>query len=270
MMRALLVCLITLLPVHLGAAPLPDTPFWQDCAVRIRSTPEVAAASPRKLCVDRENTVHVLTDRGLARVYGDKLALDRSYRPLAGRVPLDIARSPDGDLGLLYEDGWLSNARDGSLGARVPARPGETLCLLPGDTAVLAISGGLRWVPPAGHSPQTIQDFFKGTPRVLGLGTNECLAWDQQGIVCLTWTNGPFPTRRWNVPLSGVQAAARDDRGNLILAGSNGVHRLDPRTGAGLPGWPAKLPVTHLTAAAAVPGGCWFGSTRGAFFAADA
>lgn len=268
-MRALLVGLAALLVAGLGAAPLPDTPFWQDVAVRIRPTPEVAPAAPRKLCVDRENTVHVLTDRGLARVYGDTLALDRSYRPLAGRVPLDLARSPDGDLGLLYADGWLSNARDGSLGARFPAQAGQTLALLPGDTAVIGLAGGLRWVPPGGQPPRVVHDLFAGTPRMLGLDPHECLAWDPQGVARLAWPDGPLPLRRWTVPLAGVQAAALDGRGHLILAGSNGVHRLDPRTGTVLPQWPGKLPVSHLTAVFPVSGGCWFGSTRGAFFVAD-
>jgi len=98
-----------LLPVALSAAPIPDTPFWQDVAVRIHHTPELAGASFKKLCVDKENVVYVLTSKGVARIFGDTLALDKSYRPLAGRIAEDIALTPQGDLAYRFKEGWLSN-----------------------------------------------------------------------------------------------------------------------------------------------------------------
>jgi len=53
--------------------------------------PELTNAIFRKLCVDKENTVYVLTDKGVARIFDNTLALDRSYRPLAGKIAKDIA-----------------------------------------------------------------------------------------------------------------------------------------------------------------------------------
>ena len=60
------------------------------------------------------------------------LALDKSYRPLAGRIAKDIALTPQGDLAYRFEDGWLSNgangAQDLNSGARMvePAAGPET------------------------------------------------------------------------------------------------------------------------------------------------
>lgn len=107
-----------LLPAVLVAAPIPDEPFWQDVAVRITHAPELTTASFRKLCVDKENTVYVLTDKGVARVFDHTLALDRSYRPLAGRIPKDIALTPQGDLTYRFDNGWLSN---GPYGDQAPS-----------------------------------------------------------------------------------------------------------------------------------------------------
>ena len=88
--------LLWLLPASLLAAPIPDLPFWQDVAVRIQHAPELTNTSFKKLFVDKENVVYALTDKGVARVYDDTLTLDRSYRPLAGRVARDIALTPGG------------------------------------------------------------------------------------------------------------------------------------------------------------------------------
>ncbi len=99
-----------------GAETIPDAPFWQDVAVRIRHAPELTNAAFKQVCVDKEGTVYVLTDKGVARIYdGDILALDRSYRPLTGKVPKEIALTPQGDLAYRFDDGWLSNGADGAL-----------------------------------------------------------------------------------------------------------------------------------------------------------
>ena len=91
--------------------------------MKFRLHPALAGAEMRKLCIDKDGVAHVLTDRGMARLFGDVLAADRSFRPLAGKVAKVIALSRAGDLYLLFDDGWLSNAEAGAPGARF-SRPG--------------------------------------------------------------------------------------------------------------------------------------------------
>ena len=105
---------LCLLPLALPAAPIADAPFWQDMAVRIGHSTELSNAACSRLCIDKENTVYVLTSKGVARVYEGTLALDKSYRPLAGRIAKDIALTPRGDLALQFEEGWISNGLDSS------------------------------------------------------------------------------------------------------------------------------------------------------------
>src|SRR5512138_1375938 len=69
---------------------IPDVPFWQDVAVRLQHAPELTNAIYRKLCIDKENVVYVLTSKGVARVFDETVALDQSYRPLVGKIPIDI------------------------------------------------------------------------------------------------------------------------------------------------------------------------------------
>jgi len=130
--------------------PLPDTPFWQDVAVRIASAAPLTNGSYRKLCIDKENVVYVLTVQGVARVFDDTLALDRSYRPLTGQAVRDIALRPTGDLAYQLTNGWVSNgAGDLPEPEQNPSwlRPSPTLTAAPGMpwselTARAAVSGG--------------------------------------------------------------------------------------------------------------------------------
>lgn len=133
--------------VSLFAAPIPDEPFWQDVAVRLRHAPELEGAAFKKLAVDKENVVYVLTDRGVARMFDDTLVIDRSFRPLAGKVPRDIAVSPDGDLYYLFDDHWLSNGRNGTPFGRVNAAAGGRLVF---DAAGKA---GITTEPPSTLTP---------------------------------------------------------------------------------------------------------------------
>jgi hypothetical protein len=103
-----------LLTVAVLAAPIPDQPFWQDIAVRIHHAPGLTNANFLKVCVDKENTVYVLTDKGVARVFDDTLALDKSFRPLAGKITRDIGLTPEGDLAYRFDDGWISNGNNGA------------------------------------------------------------------------------------------------------------------------------------------------------------
>ncbi len=109
-----LLLLLLLLPSpRATSAPIPDAPFWQDVAVRIHHAPELTNAVFKKLVVDKEDAVYVLTDKGVARVFDDTLTLDKSYRPLTGKIARDIALTPQGDLAYQFDEGWLSNGDNG-------------------------------------------------------------------------------------------------------------------------------------------------------------
>src|SRR3569832_590933 len=94
-----------------GAAP--DVPFYQDRSEQFPAEGELAGATMRKVHVNKDGIVYVLTDRGMARLFGDKLALDRSFRPLLGKKILDSG-VVEGELYYLLEDSLLSNGFAGT------------------------------------------------------------------------------------------------------------------------------------------------------------
>ena len=144
-MRFALIWILWGLPIALRAAsppaappPIADTPFWQDVAVRIHHAPELTNAVYRKMVIDKEGVVYVLTDRGVARVFDQHLVLDRSYRPLSGKIAQDIALTVTGDLAYQFDDHWLANTADGRTNRLAAAEP-----RLPGPE--FAARAGLPW-----------------------------------------------------------------------------------------------------------------------------
>src|SRR5215510_8477150 len=83
-----------------------DLPFKQDISIKYTSSSDLSNATYYKLVVARNGVVFVLTDRGVARDFGSSLAIDRSFRGLSARKPVDIA-SHSGEVVYLYDDQLL-------------------------------------------------------------------------------------------------------------------------------------------------------------------
>ena len=265
MMRLMLLGLCLLIArVQAGSiSTVPDEPFFQDVSVKVRLHPSLAGATWRKLLVDRDGVAWVLTDRGLARTFGDELAIDHSFRPLANLKPLDIALSPEGEVFYLLADRWLSNGQNGRPKGHLPAGMFDRLAIG---------ADGLVWLSGPG-----------GVARASG--TDGQFTWVQQGGHAESAT-GLFPIGSH----SGVPAAylVRDGRSQKFpaqakdatlpgawtnvttLAEVNGQWAAGTTHGiATAAGMLNRLPATNITRIVPVNGGRWVGSTQGAFFESD-
>ena len=249
--------------IRAGTVPtVRDEPFFQDVSVKIRLHASVAGATWRKLLVDRDGVAWVLTDRGLARTFGEELAIDRSFRPLAALKPVDIALSPDGELFYLLADRWLSNGQSGKPKGHIPAGAFDRLAV--GGDGVVWLSG------PGGIARARIDE--------------EGFTWVQQGlnaagaglfpIDSATAVSSAYLVRNGRVmklPVSSgdpklpaswseVSTLARV-KGEWVAGTSHGLATPE--------GVVDRLPGTNITCIVPVHGGRWVGTTLGAFFESD-
>ena len=260
-------CLVVLALERGSAAPIPDEPFWQDVAVRIRHAPELTNAVFKKLCVDKENVVYVLTDKGVARVFDDTLALDRSYRPLAGKVPLDTTLSQRGDVYYLLDGEWFTGGEGGRRGQ------------LGAESFAVAGNG---WVYGAGFStfevsaqkfgtlPRKWHDFFGPDPKLMCcIGESDVAILHSGNVLRLSLgKDARIPKERWE--RRGIGGTSMAVWGNIIWLGmTNGMEALDAETGVTQEVRHTGLPSSWVTSLAPVPNGLWVGTTRGAFFERD-
>lgn len=240
-----------------AAAGVRDVPFQQPVSVRYAIHPDLLSAGWKKLVVDRDGRAHVLTDRGVARVFGDTLALDRSYRPLAGRQARDLTVG-NGEVFQLLDDEFLSN---GFAGRYVGALPRGvfrrlavrddfgTLLASPTNLAVFTV-GGLTEVPfPV---PRADEKLYAWQGRFYVLAADQIFRLGLAGMELVH---------------RGEQITALAFRGSEILVGTRrGYYGVNAETGRITLPLQERLPVVEITCLAPTVTGVWGGTTRGVFF----
>ncbi len=239
------------------AAPIyKDVPFLQSVAVKFTTVPEVQGAAMLRLEVNKDGIVYVLTDRGVARVFDDRLAMDRSFRPLAGKLARDLALG-DGDLYYLFDDGWLSNGQAGRPAGTLPKGEYQSLVVGPDGSVLLA-------------GQRNLAIFRNGRLNVLS-GTlpappTHLYAWGNQFYVLAGDTIQRVENDRITQFHQAKEITALAFRPGEVLVGSKrGFYGLNLADGR--PTFPlqTKLPCPDITCMAIATNGIWVGTKRGVF-----
>lgn len=256
-----LACLFTwlllLLATPASHGAVKDVPFQQAVSVRYPVQAELALAGMRKVVVDRDGRPHVLTERGVARLLGGVLALDRSYRPLADRLARDLTLG-GGEVWYLFEDELLSNAFAGRYLLSLPKGVFRHLAVRDDLGALIASPTNLAVVTATGMAEVPFN-----VPR-----TDERLyAWQGRFYVLAS-------DQIFRLGLAGMELVHRGDqltalafRGNEILVGSRrGYYAVQAETGRPTMPLQEKVPVLETTCLAATTNGVWVGTPRGVYF----
>ncbi|VAX27284.1 hypothetical protein MNBD_IGNAVI01-1879, partial [hydrothermal vent metagenome] len=116
-----IVLIIVFLSVSLFAQVL-DVPFKQATSVKYIIPDEWKGTELKKVVVDYNDIVYVLTDKGLFRdYYENQLSKDLFYRLLSDKNPVDITvQESTGYLYYLYANEFLTNAHAGTIYAYFP------------------------------------------------------------------------------------------------------------------------------------------------------
>ena len=151
-----LFCLTLCLGAFSAIAAVKDAPYLQDSSVKMQLSPELIGARLQRMVIDRDGVVFVLTDKGVARLFDNTLALDKSFRPLAALKPKDLLEY-QGDAYYLFDDHYLSNGSAGEPYTKLPSAPYESLALAEQNTALLLSQGKLlRWFQGKGTTVEGI------------------------------------------------------------------------------------------------------------------
>src|SRR5712671_757480 len=96
------------------ASPEPDTSFKQAISVKYNIPDTLKGSVLKKVVVDYNDIIYVLTDKGLYKVNDRDLVRDNRYTPLAQKIPVDVAiQEGRGHLYYLFEDKVLTNGYAG-------------------------------------------------------------------------------------------------------------------------------------------------------------
>jgi len=102
--------------------PVKDVPYRMPVSVKYTINPKWVGAQLKKVVVDGDFNVYVLTDKGLYRDFpGDILSKDLTYSSLADKNPTDVCiQETTGYLYYLYHDRFLTNAHAGAICGHLP------------------------------------------------------------------------------------------------------------------------------------------------------
>lgn len=241
-----------------ATAAVKDSAFLQDVAVRIQVSPDLAQAVFKKMVIDRDGVVFVLTDKGVARLFDTTLALDQSFRPLAKLQALDIT-SLDGDVFYLYRDRFLSNGQAGANQTPIPSGDYQAFSLAETNIALLWQGGQLKRlyrdkVEPVDPIPGEI------LPQAVA-GKNEFFVASGNTIYRV------FGTKFKAFAQAPSKITCLVSRGSELLIGTTngylGLSMSDGRTNTALQ---LKIPARSITSLSPEEGGeLWVGTTQGAF-----
>jgi hypothetical protein len=243
-------------PAPVPSPAMPDVPFPQPVSRQFSNHPDLGDVAFKRLLVDREDRVHVLSDRGLCRLVGDQLALDRQFRPLVGRTARDITLAR-GELWQLFDREFLCNGLTGRFVADVGEKDFRAFAVGPELSALL--------VGPTNavlfREPQFLP---LAAPRSLGIER----VYAGQGNF---YTLSPDTIRRvrgnqLELFHAGSGLTSLAFRTNQVLVGTrNGYYGLDPRTGGVNLPLQDRLPWNEITSLAIATNGIWAGTSRGTF-----
>jgi len=249
--------ILALFSAHRGHAAVSDLPFRQELTAKLSLNPELQGAALRRLAIDRDGVAYVLTERGLARLFEDRLALDHAFRPLVGKVAQDISLCR-GRVFYLFEDRFLANDFAGKQQGSLPA--GAYRHLAVGEDFSVLLSGT--------NSLALFKDGVLSTvPFAVAREGERLYAWGGQFYVLAADSVYRVNWPRVDVLYRGRDLTALGFRGTQVWVGTkHGYLAVDLSNGRVSIPLQTQLPATEITSLAPTADGLWAGTTRGAFF----
>ena len=257
-MRIYVLLCITLVVINVSAQII-DVPFKQATSVKYVLSEELKDAQFKKVVVDYNDIVYVLTDKGLFRDYNEgELSKDLFYRLLAKKNPIDIyVQEGTGYLYYLYADQFLTNAHAGSIYEYFPKNEYQRILVNEQDLVLLL-----------GNKKGAL---YQRTEKIANLklpqGTFvEAYVYDKKFYYLTNDAIYVMENMDWKVLQKGEHLTALSFRHSTIFVGTtDGFYAVDRYDGKTILEKRNKLPAPNITELHQVGNQLWFGSDNGAF-----
>lgn len=232
-------------------------PFKQAVSVKYQLPPEVREALLKKVVIDYNDIVYLLTDKGLYRTYGTEVAKDLRYTPLSGKIPIDITtQEGTGHLYYLYEDRFLTNGYAGVPYGLIPegkyshiAVAEDGRVLLAGEKEVAVFTGGK--LIEAGTMEEKIVSVHAWDGDFYGLTFASVYRFSEGKMTRIHKGKG----------LNAIAFRKNE----MVLGTDSGYYGIDLGTGKTSFPLQTRVPVPETTALLSVNGILWAGTPMGAY-----
>ncbi len=246
---------LTLVYEYQGVAGAPDHPFPQPLSRKYALPPDLRGKA-REVSVDRDGIVYIRTDSGVARLFGEEIRLDQSYRPLAGKIAQDLAIA-EGKLYYLFSDEILSNRDAGKFVRKLNQE--FRLCAVGSRNEVLLAKGRMLSrlrqtdVESIGEVPEEIKELLS----------------DGESFIAITAAGVYEGLSRREIARVDGATTGSFHRKDLVIGTTNGFVVVDPRSGIKMLPLQTRLPALSITSLASDGTNLWAGTTQGVWRRSD-
>jgi hypothetical protein len=240
-------------------AQVIDVPFRQATSVKYKLSEELKTATLKKVVVDFNDVVYVLTDKGLYRDYHEsEISKDMFYRLLSDKIPVDITiQEETGYLYYLYSDEFLTNAHAGTIYAHFPKNKYEKILVNAKDEILLIGEKAGTWY----RKTEKISDCKLPDGKLI-----DAYVSDQKFYYLTTTAIYRFESDAWQLLHKGENLSSITFTSNEIKVGTtDGFYVIDRYNGKRISELNNKLPVPAITKLLQVGTSLWFASNDGAF-----
>jgi hypothetical protein len=258
MKHIILLILFALLLTNNTKAQYTDTPFKQPISVKYENSAELEGAKLKKVVVDYNQNIYVLTDNGLFRDYGTLLSRDVLYRAQAGLKPVDVTiQEKTGYIYFLYKNKYFTNAHAGTIYANLPTNEYNSL-IVNSNYDVLFVGN---------NKAALYNKRVKVSDLSLPKGELLKLYVDDSKFYYLTKDKiYRLEGEKWQTVHKGKNLTSIAFSNNSIIVGTtNGYYSVNNLTGRLTQKTNKKLPVPSINDLLVVNGKIWFTSANGAF-----
>ncbi|MDR1880108.1 MAG: hypothetical protein LBQ78_04180 [Tannerellaceae bacterium] len=238
--------------------PVADTPYKAAYAVKYTVNPKWADARLRKVVVDGNNSVFILTDKGVFRDFpGDIISKDLTYASLADKTAIDLCvQEETGYLYYLYSDRFLTNSHAGSICGHLTPDVYTAFAVNAGDDVLL--------VGDAGGA------LFRRSEKLadIPLPGGKLVRLYVYGKTFWYLTAGALyrlEGREWKTVYEGEGLTALAFSGDDIAVGTSDGYFMIDHSGRITAEKNNRLPVPAINGLLAVDGRYWFSSDDGAY-----
>ena len=235
----------------------PDKPFSQAISIKYNTPVALNGARFKKVVIDYNDNVYVLTNKGMYRADETELVKDLRFAPLAQKIPVDITiQEGSGHLFYLYEDKWLTN---GYAGVPYKVLPKEKF-----NQFAVAADGSILLVGANNVSlcrEQKLADITKPADKILSVQVNKGNFYALSVNAVYQLSGDHFITLH---TARGLQAMAFRDN-EIILGTAQGYYGINKFTGDSSFSLQTKLPVENINCLQVIDNKVWAGSAMGAF-----
>ena len=239
-----------------------DTPYLQDYADKFKLSADENEQDLIQVRSDRNNSINILSTKGLLQPWEKNLVKDQRYRPLTDQHIITFDAYKD-QFVYLTDEAVLSNAWAGQFYAVHDLNNPTHFVIGDNFSFLVAANGKLVLFKNNKNVWEKPVKDFEPVELLFDVGKQTFVVLSKNAIYTLNGSDKKLVKRYSGKNLTAISLVA--EKNQIVVGTEDGILSLDSESFEEISPINRKLPDTHISCIAEINGKLWFGSPKGAF-----